>query len=510
MKLLKKFVLFIAFVSILLIPGGNVFADSKEFNFNTGCSETTDGSYTAILDIDSPKDVFVKLGAKGQKLQVSINQVNESLEGSCRRIATTEINGTSWTKVGALLPGDGRVVLEVISPALANVPDATRPGVLILDQANPICIPAKQCDLSINGVPAFVRPPSTLQDKASLFVSTPRDPANDAVERVDYYVAGRIAYSRPSLEPFDMRYASYSDQDLLRVARYKSGQEIVYPSTVPAGFSDTFGNFVFRTFRLDSKLAAISFWIILILIVLSVLYGLLRLFVAHYRRLINHNLVGASSFWDKLGAKVESFLEKIDNGLERTLFKQKLLVKFIVIFWIIPVFLFGTYYLTTHSVATVIYVNGHSMDSTFTDGKPMLVNRLPQTFARFNNSQLKLKRGDVVVLDAIYGLVSKETMAENEHIIVKRVAGLPGERVTVQNGVIKVYNKENPKGVEFDKGSAWDKTMHKETTTNGIDITLAADEIFIAGDNRPGSVDSRFNGPVKVDQVIGKVIKHWK
>jgi type IV secretory pathway protease TraF len=50
--------------------------------------------------------------------------------------------------------------------------------------------------------------------------------------------------------------------------------------------------------------------------------------------------------------------------------------------------------------------------------------------------------------------------------------------------------------------------MHKDDSTYSIDITLAQDEIFVAGDNRPGSVDSRVNGPVKLAQLIGIVAYH--
>ncbi len=492
---------------VLLIYVPHAKADSNDFNFTTGCSQGINGSYTAILDITEPRSIYVKLGSPGQTLQVSINQVDESLTTTCRTIANATINGSRWTQVGVLEPvNEGRVVIEVVSPALSNVPDANRPSVLLVDTLAPVCIPKVECDLTVAGVAAYVRPPTTLSDKASLKVGIPTDPSYDKVEKVDYYVDGKQQYSTPTLMPFDMRYVSYARQPLIKLVHYKSGQEIVYASESPSGFSDSFANFLFRTFKLESRAALIGFWTVVLVLTMSLIYVALRILVSHYRRLRNHGIVSASSLRDRFGARFETLLEKVDAIFQRFFGRQKKLLVFIGIFWLIPALGAALYFGGKNFVIIKYDVNGKSMTNTLKDGQSLAVNRLPQTWATLNNSQIKLKRGDVIVADAVYGLTSKEMIAENQHTVVKRVLGLPGERITVINGVVRVYNTQNPTGFEVDKGAHWEKTMIKDMAQSTLDITLGSDEVFISGDNRPGSVDSRENGPIKVRQIVGKVL----
>lgn len=493
-----------------------VHADSKEFNFTTGCTESSEGSYTAIQNIETPKDAYVKLGARGQTLPVSTFQVNESLEGGCRAISTQNVNGNSWTKVGTLQPSDERVVLEVISPALASVPDANRPMVLLLDSASPICNPTIECNTVYDGVPAYIMPPSTLRDQASLSVGVPVDPDDDTLTGVDYFVDGKRVYSTKSLEPFDTRFVSYASQPLLRVAKYASGQEVVYPTQVPDGYSDTFANFIFRFLNLNSLFARIGFGIGAALLTILLIYLSLKLFSNRYKRMINRNLVIRGSIFDRLAAKIEPWLERMDRSLAIksgtfivTLGRQKQTFKYIAIFWIVPIVVIGGYYTIKNQIGAVYKVNGESMTNTLQDRQSLLVFKLPKSLANLDGRQMELKRGDVVVADVVYGLVSPEDIEANQHTIVKRVLALPGERITVKDGATTVYNKDYPEGIEVDKNSEWANTMIKDPNPVPLDIKLGADEVFLSGDNRPGSIDSRVNGPVKTSQIVGRVVADW-
>ncbi len=95
-----------------------------------------------------------------------------------------------------------------------------------------------------------------------------------------------------------------------------------------------------------------------------------------------------------------------------------------------------------------------------------------------------IKRNDIVVLDESY---------DNE-IIIKRIIGLPGETVAIKNGKIYINNKEYDDKFAYGETSDYDK------------ITLGDDEYFILGDNRIVSKDSRYFGPVKEKEIIGKAI----
>ena len=51
--------------------------------------------------------------------------------------------------------------------------------------------------------------------------------------------------------------------------------------------------------------------------------------------------------------------------------------------------------------------------------------------------------------------------------------------------------------------------MTKDLPNENIDIQLGSSEIFVSGDNRPESIDSRFNGPLETSEIIGNVVAKW-
>ena len=93
---------------------------------------------------------------------------------------------------------------------------------------------------------------------------------------------------------------------------------------------------------------------------------------------------------------------------------------------------------------------------------------------------------------------------EDEYI-VKRVIGLPGERVVLQNGVFTVYNDEHPEGFNPDD----DNNGEPGTPTTGeVNTVVPSGSLFVAGDHRTGtySYDSRNGlGTIPLYDVIGPV-----
>ena len=88
--------------------------------------------------------------------------------------------------------------------------------------------------------------------------------------------------------------------------------------------------------------------------------------------------------------------------------------------------------------------------------------------------------------------------------LIKRVIGLPGERVVIQNGYITIYNNAHPSGFNPDKTSGYKITA--ATTSGDIDTILDANQIFVCGDNRTNSEDSRFFGPINANQIVGRLV----
>ena len=67
-----------------------------------------------------------------------------------------------------------------------------------------------------------------------------------------------------------------------------------------------------------------------------------------------------------------------------------------------------------------------------------------------------------------------------------------------------VYNKQHPNGFSPDKTLPYGKVI--KDTTNNVDITVPEGRIFVMGDNRPDSLDSRSFGPVDLNDVVGKLV----
>ncbi len=87
--------------------------------------------------------------------------------------------------------------------------------------------------------------------------------------------------------------------------------------------------------------------------------------------------------------------------------------------------------------------------------------------------------------------------------LIKRVIGLPGDRIVVKDGVVTVYNKQNPAGFLIDRNGP-EKNVIGNTNGN-IDETIKSDDIYVMGDNRENSLDSRSFGPIRTTDLVGKL-----
>ena len=148
-------------------------------------------------------------------------------------------------------------------------------------------------------------------------------------------------------------------------------------------------------------------------------------------------------------------------------------------------------------------VDGPSMQNTLHNGDRLIVWKLPRTWARITGHQYIPKRGDVVILTES-GLSNYGDTQDTKQL-VKRVIGLPGDRIVIKNNKITVYNKQYPGGFEPDATLPYGKNGAIPPTMNNLDLTLSSTQLFVCGDNRPDSLDSRIFGPIQTKQVIGKL-----
>ena len=144
-------------------------------------------------------------------------------------------------------------------------------------------------------------------------------------------------------------------------------------------------------------------------------------------------------------------------------------------------------------------VSGPSMEPTLFTGDRLIVNRLPVTFSAIQHKDYTPHRGHVIVFkNPLYASDGKD------EYIVKRVIGLPGERVVVSSGNVRVYNSDDPAGFNPYNGV----NMQKSSVSGNVDRTVPEGEIFVIGDNHSAdySLDSRNGlGTIPLNDVIGPV-----
>lgn len=150
-------------------------------------------------------------------------------------------------------------------------------------------------------------------------------------------------------------------------------------------------------------------------------------------------------------------------------------------------------------------VDGPSMQETLHNNDRLVVWKLPRTWANITGNTYIPARGDIVILHE-GGLEAYGASGNGEKQLVKRVIGLPGDRIVIRDGTITIYNSEYPDGYKPDEELPYGKTAQLTPTVNDVEVTLGQDQLYVVGDNRTNSLDSRTFGPVNASQVVGKLV----
>jgi signal peptidase I len=181
-----------------------------------------------------------------------------------------------------------------------------------------------------------------------------------------------------------------------------------------------------------------------------------------------------------------------ETATERAGRRRRALLDWIVV---IGIALLVAFLVRTFVLAHFV-VDGTSMSTTLHDGDRVFVNKLSYRLHDPN-------RGDVVVLHELNGT--------SERDLIKRVIGLPGETVEVRNCEV------------FIDGRRLDEPyLDPEVVTPGncggdtAATQVPEDHVFVMGDNRAGSLDSRNLGPIDEDDLVGRAFVvfwprgHWQ
>lgn len=170
-------------------------------------------------------------------------------------------------------------------------------------------------------------------------------------------------------------------------------------------------------------------------------------------------------------------------------------------------------FVAVRSVVLNFRVDGLSMTPNLVDSEMLLVNRN----AYFNFDTYALvdwlplvehdeenvvhlfdppQRGDVIVFDAPVNGVDKP--------YIKRVIGLPGETVEIYGGDVYINGERVNEG--YLEGEVTSCAAGRDCSA----VVVPEESVFVLGDNRDNSSDSRQFGPVPVDNIIGKAwITYW-
>jgi signal peptidase I len=130
------------------------------------------------------------------------------------------------------------------------------------------------------------------------------------------------------------------------------------------------------------------------------------------------------------------------------------------------------------------------MMSYLHDGELILTNKIVYRF-------YTPERGDVITFKA---------PTDPKKNFIKRIIGLPGEKLEVTQNRVKVYNKQYPEGFFVNEPylDSFQLTQPGIYFQEGNAVTIPPNEYMVMGDNRLNSFDSRSWGTLKKDAIIGK------
>lgn len=162
--------------------------------------------------------------------------------------------------------------------------------------------------------------------------------------------------------------------------------------------------------------------------------------------------------------------------------------------WLVVIFIaLSAALLVRMYVLQQYYISGPSMESTLFENDRVLVNKLSY---RLHD----IRHGDVIVFDRVTS--NGASVAHDD--LIKRVIGLSGDKVEIKSCVVYV-NGAALKEPYLDKGNLSQVILEDRCRQpNMASVAVTAGQIFVMGDNRPESFDSRSFGTISESLVVGR------
>ena len=162
-----------------------------------------------------------------------------------------------------------------------------------------------------------------------------------------------------------------------------------------------------------------------------------------------------------------------------TYFIKEILIYCFFIFALVVI----TNFITSHFFG-VVRVKGVSMLPTYTNGQIVLMNKYKQVY----------ERGDVAIVD------ETEEGSDEKYYVIKRIIAVVGDKITFDSSTSSLYINGNLCEEDYLNESTF------EFPDEYNNFTIPDGYIFVMGDNRNNSYDSRNYGPIQLNRLIGKII----
>lgn len=145
-------------------------------------------------------------------------------------------------------------------------------------------------------------------------------------------------------------------------------------------------------------------------------------------------------------------------------------------------------------------VEGASMNNTLHDKQTLIEFKLGTLFGAPN-------RGDIVVFEYKSGKYDRNVPLPDPDEIdyIKRVIALPGETIDIKNGFVFISNSTGTGRLD-EPYAVGDAVKFVNGISLQYPLKLGNDEVFVMGDNRYNSSDSRVFGPVKLSKIRGTAV----
>jgi signal peptidase I len=139
------------------------------------------------------------------------------------------------------------------------------------------------------------------------------------------------------------------------------------------------------------------------------------------------------------------------------------------------------------------YISGPSMETTLFQDNRVLVNKLSYRFT-------DISRGDIVVFDRV---TSNGVDVQHDDLI-KRVIGLENETLEIKQCVVHINNVALEEKYLDDFARTEEDLVSRCRTPDMHAVTIPDNHVFVMGDNRAESFDSRSFGAIEESKIVGK------